>query len=630
MDLSPVYDLRERLKSGAAAGTGLIADDFRLQRALDSLAPLEGAAPVFAKLGQGVRALLDPACPDRAAALLDALSLADAVLCTQAQVNAPCEITPIALTIEGTAAITDAPYSLLNPLVEALTTSGSGRYSFAVDTYSQHPELFRDYRVKYALVTALNAPYAELADQVADWLCKEDESILPLLMRDFDPKGKRDMVRRIHVMEAVAGAKANDFYKSLLETAEKDVRAAAVYALRHDETNAELLVTLTKTEKGNAKKQAHWALAELTSDTAWDFWENLGAKKPEVVAEYMALSTTEKASELIVSSLLRCISVFESPDAVLTEELAEQIQQLIQVLPGKSGATVGAFFRQAAALDHRLDKPLGEEKKAFLFSSGVWRRMAGERVFSQILPTLLYRCLAFRPTLDLLALAEEMAETYGVDWAVPAIEGALLTKPAAEAYDLMDKLTGSLLHKKLRRAVLEDVLEGLCWDKTEECLVQKVSFSNPRTETNLEICQHLAEPLDARWYRALVKAEGNHEHLLIRIIQPAQEESREYMMNHFYQRALAGSSGYQYFEPLRRLGCQRCEGLAVAFCKFQKNLTFWSLRNFFIQIPADQQEKIAEAERLLALAEEGKITFREKDALDALRKMTLDLKNALT
>ena len=41
MDLTPLYELRERLRAGAIAGAALATEDFRLSRALEGLAPLE-------------------------------------------------------------------------------------------------------------------------------------------------------------------------------------------------------------------------------------------------------------------------------------------------------------------------------------------------------------------------------------------------------------------------------------------------------------------------------------------------------------------------------------------------------------------------------------------------------------
>ena len=71
MDISPVYELRERLKVGAVAGSALAASDFRLKRAVEAMEPLMAVSPVLAKLGKLSRLVVQEDCPDRAGALLE-------------------------------------------------------------------------------------------------------------------------------------------------------------------------------------------------------------------------------------------------------------------------------------------------------------------------------------------------------------------------------------------------------------------------------------------------------------------------------------------------------------------------------------------------------------------------------
>ena len=158
MDLTPLYELRERLKTSAIAGTALLADDFRLKRAIENFAPLAQASPIFGKVAQLAQAALAPDCADRPGALLDALTLTDAVLCTQGATAVTGELTPLSDLGWGSA-VTNAPYSVVAPLLDALHHSGGGRYSLVMETHDQHPEYFEDHRVKAALVKALAAYY---------------------------------------------------------------------------------------------------------------------------------------------------------------------------------------------------------------------------------------------------------------------------------------------------------------------------------------------------------------------------------------------------------------------------------------------------------------------------------------
>ena len=41
MDITPIYELRDRLRTAMIAGTNLLAEDFRLKRAVEAMAPLE-------------------------------------------------------------------------------------------------------------------------------------------------------------------------------------------------------------------------------------------------------------------------------------------------------------------------------------------------------------------------------------------------------------------------------------------------------------------------------------------------------------------------------------------------------------------------------------------------------------
>lgn len=70
------------------AGANLIMEDFRLRRAVEDIKPYAKAAPVFAKLVELTGQLLEPDRQDREELLLDAITLLDALLCTQALTGA--------------------------------------------------------------------------------------------------------------------------------------------------------------------------------------------------------------------------------------------------------------------------------------------------------------------------------------------------------------------------------------------------------------------------------------------------------------------------------------------------------------------------------------------------------------
>ena len=96
MNLQPLYDVKERLESAAIAGTGLLGEDFRLQRAAEQLRPLGAASPVFGKISAGLDKLLAAPAGERSGLLLDLLALTDAVVYTQGRTGVAGELEPLA------------------------------------------------------------------------------------------------------------------------------------------------------------------------------------------------------------------------------------------------------------------------------------------------------------------------------------------------------------------------------------------------------------------------------------------------------------------------------------------------------------------------------------------------------
>lgn len=263
MNLNVVYELRDRLKTAAVAGTGLMEEDFRLRRAVEQMAPLAKASPVFARVCQMAEKTLVSDCDSRTAMVLDTLALVDAVLCTQGGLlkEGQWKEIPGREGKQGTSH--PVPYSLMAPVLEAFRGTGSGRYAVLRDAHDASPEIFKDYRLKQLMVRALGDSYGELADMVAKWLKEEDAGLVPLLKQDFDPAGRREMVRRVEVLEAIAGKEENAFYLEMLPAAQKEVKEALIRALRHEKANETILEELAKTEKGAFKKAALYALEEM-------------------------------------------------------------------------------------------------------------------------------------------------------------------------------------------------------------------------------------------------------------------------------------------------------------------------------------------------------------------------------
>ena len=350
MDITPIYELKTRLRAAMIAGTNLISEDFRLKKAAENLAPLAASSPVFAKINAMTQKLLEEKSPE---SLLDTITLVDSVLTTLGTTEVKGELE--SLPDNGiSSVVVSAPHSQLSTVIDALTMPGSGQFNRIVEMRENTPEIFRDYRVKPALIKGLDASYSELANTVEDIIKDIGKEMIPLVKKNFDPKGKKEMVRRLNIIEELCGAEENNFYLEQLENSERDVRKALIYVLRHDEKNIDKLIELTKTEKGKLKTAALAALASFVDERAAEFFEEYSKKKPVEVIEIMQDVSSEWSSGLTARLIDQLLVDDKGNKITLSQSAGKDVKlntkatffYLNSALWGKWGADIEKFYRE--------------------------------------------------------------------------------------------------------------------------------------------------------------------------------------------------------------------------------------------------------------------------------------------
>jgi len=121
--LVEVYDETRRL---AIAGSVVAPGDFRVKKLIPPLEKMGERAPVFMKVAQAAQAVVDSNEKTASAALLELTTLVNAILYTQGETGITGEWQPIETTDLG-GFETQAGARVLKPLMEALSTTGSGR-----------------------------------------------------------------------------------------------------------------------------------------------------------------------------------------------------------------------------------------------------------------------------------------------------------------------------------------------------------------------------------------------------------------------------------------------------------------------------------------------------------------------
>ncbi len=638
MNLNPLYELKERLQSSVIAGLSLLSEDFRLVRAVEQMESLAKVSPVFEKIYRSAQGLLSEECKDKADTLLDLLAFLDAVLTTQAVTNVEGELQPLNM-MEGEA-YSNAPYSQIAPLLDALTTAGNGHYNLVVNTHKRNPEIFSDYRLRSALVSGLNAGYSELAEYIELWLSKEDDSIVPLLKRGFDPQGKKEMVRRVHVIEAVSGAEENQWYLSQLEHATKDVRAALIYALCHSPENQETLIGFTKTEKRNSKKAAMWALSHMKDTENLEFWRTQIQKSPVSCAKYLISATSDGLSDLIAEAIGKVLDGLqkqvESGNLVLSDKDYRKLQELFVAMSRKASEKMLDIYRRLAA-DDLLGRMKTEKGKPVQFAS----QGHVDRTVSHHIAGLLADSLVWNTDQRLFDLAEELYQSKGEVFLEPVLTAAFLTKPAKEIYETYASLAASegivnkeTAQQKQARLGIMNTFAALVWDiQGKQYQLVRIHYDE-FTEKWQYVGRDILERPDIRWYQLFVnpkiKKTGmfrineyihtvgytarynmNWDAVLQHLICSSDKEICDVLGHYFYQRALLSKNitdAYSYFPMLKLCGFQGGRGLMVKILQ-KGTVIFWKFESMMREAPMSLADQLEELEEIKKLVGEGKIAI---------------------
>ncbi|EMI54688.1 hypothetical protein [Rhodopirellula sallentina] len=253
--LHQVFDETRRL---AIAGSNLAAGDFRLKKLIPTLQKSGEKAPVFAKVAEGVERLIDASPKDSASALLDLSSLVMAILYTQGELGGKGPIKPIK-TIGIPLTQTQTPARLLKPVIEALTTGGTGRLETIREAHRQG--VFQDPRLVNYAITALNDRYGELADLMEKIVGDYGPSIVPLIEETIAIKGKSGDARRLRILHRLAPEKARPIVLDAFENGSKETKLAAVSCLGEEPGDLNLLMQQVESRQREVRELTYNRLA---------------------------------------------------------------------------------------------------------------------------------------------------------------------------------------------------------------------------------------------------------------------------------------------------------------------------------------------------------------------------------
>lgn len=260
MSLALINESAKEIRRLSIAGSPLAVGDFRLKKLIPPLEQAGAKVPVFAQVAKGISDLVNGKEADSAANLLNLSTLINAILYTQGQSGAEGACGELEV-FTANCANTKTSARVLKPLVQALTSTGGGRYEIVKAAVERGA--FGDLRLIEPSIRALDDTYAELSDLIAEEVLPTyGQGIVPLLKKNLDLKGKKSDARRLAVMHQLAPADTVDLCKTALEEGSADVKAAAIACLGKHEDCLPLVMEQTNSKNKVLRAAALQALAQ--------------------------------------------------------------------------------------------------------------------------------------------------------------------------------------------------------------------------------------------------------------------------------------------------------------------------------------------------------------------------------
>lgn len=486
MSMDTLYDLRVCLEEAAIAGTNSPDTERRIRHAADAIPAGAELDHIRGRMGTWLRA--DEKA--RPALLLELLGTiyAEERFRARTIVGEPEPLEP------GHGACLREPYSRLQPVIDALTGSGSARVTILEDAWENDRELFSDLRVLPYLAAAPGEAYGELEELLAGILTAQGTKLVPYLKAPA--AGRRDAERRIYWTARLAGGAENDWYLSLLPKSRDEARETLIAALGTCGENAELLRRLYREETGKCRDAALRSLARMEDEESRLLWEEELTRQPDCPSCLEGVDS-RLASDL-AAELLR--GAFSEALSRGTKELSRsELLTLAHAIFASFGKFSDAMretwlwcAEQMEALDTLTPGP----------DAGGWELSAAEMLEKCLLETVLWN-----PCEELLSFTRELGERYPARFLGAAVLTLLVERPA-EAFDRYGKyiVKNTLFHKETpaERANRVQIMKALASIRNDEKEGLRIPFSRKDSLTGATAGRlYRLREVDPRWIETL-------------------------------------------------------------------------------------------------------------------------------
>ncbi len=487
MSIAVLVQVHEEVRRLAIAGAAVAGGDFRLKKLVAPLEQAGAKAPIFARVAMATRAVVESDEKAASQALLELASLVNAILYTQGETGIDGEFEALETTDLG-AHETQASARVLKPLLDALSSNGSGRLELVRDAVERGT--FRDLRLVRASLRALDDPYPEIAALIrTKVLPMFGKAIVPELRATLDIKGRAGHVHRLQLLHRLDPDGTCDTVRRALDEGSKEMRVAAVECLGTSGEDLELLLEQVRSRAKDVRAAALRALA------------GAGNHAPEIV-DAIRRAIDGADLESIVGHLSACTLpgvqdyVIARAEEQLTRTLAEKDTK-------KQGVAIERLTHLVVAIQDRVDakveallvrcfENVGDIRRIKSIPSGEGFNEMLAHVMSRATPRLRRMLAAAHATLPGPMLA-------------PAYDAARETMTPAAFFEVFGPLLARLKPPRARKGgnlepaeALESILTGRAGVHFLSCY-----FRGEPVEPGAAECPPKRE-LDPRWLDAAV------------------------------------------------------------------------------------------------------------------------------
>jgi HEAT repeat protein len=362
MSMVILTELQSEVRRLLIAGSGLAAGDLRLKKLLPPLQKRGESIPVFAKVAEALERVINADSTKNAEQLLELAKLVHAILYTQGQTKIEGELAVLA-TLEFTLS-TDFSYRCLNPVVEALTSKGSGRLEIIREAFEEG--LLQDLRLINPLIMALDDKIPDIADLAAKALEKhgqQGQQLVPLLKKGVDFKGGKGQIRRIVLISKISGSREKEFYLEVAEKGSAEVKTSVAEVLKDLPECEAVLLKLSKDRSKKVRAASLYSLAYFDSEAAGQrLCEVFQSKERDSVLLPLKISKVKSITHMLVAEgkkLLQQLLELEEGVYSLSKKKDDVITGFITVLDcmeEKQGSEIIDFLKECCLHVSHLQK----------------------------------------------------------------------------------------------------------------------------------------------------------------------------------------------------------------------------------------------------------------------------------